>query len=431
MRIDTLRLKNFKKFAESTCSLHPRFTLLVGENGSGKTSILDAMAVALGIWLIEPPDTTLQSSGRNIFKKEIRLESSLIGDRMLFREHLPVVVSATGQIGESSDLTWARELRGQKTTNIEAKNALAVVRDIYERDRHGESVLCPVIAYYGAGRAWLPSNQPKPKSTKGPARRWAAFYDCLNERIRLPDLQEWFRNEALAALPTGRMRTGFQIVRRAILNCVPDADDVWFDADRKQIALSIHHEAQPFDNLSAGQKMMVALVADIAIKAVTQNTFLVPNGNSEKDSAGMQRVLQETPGVVLIDEIDVHLHPRWQRMVAENLKNTFPAIQFVCTSHSPQVIGELSPEEIRLMDTLQPPNQSFGMDSNWILQVLMGAEEQDIAVKSQLSTLFRLISERQLEEAERNIQELRSKIGNSQSIQRAASTIERVKILGR
>ena len=72
MRIDRLRMWNFKRFADHTLELHPRFTLLVGDNGAGKTTILDALAVAAGIWLVKPPDSMLANSGRNILPKEIR-----------------------------------------------------------------------------------------------------------------------------------------------------------------------------------------------------------------------------------------------------------------------------------------------------------------------------------------------------------------------
>ena len=210
-----------------------------------------------------------------------------------------------------------------------------------------------MIAYYGAGRAWLPHRERyKTRSTSnGPARRWAAFYDCLNERIRIADLSDWFHREAIAAVNRGgRFRPGFEVVRQAVLKCVPGADRMWFDGERSEIVLSIGGKAQPFNNLSAGQRMMLALVADIAIKAVTQNNYLVPEEAPARLNGGLPDVLAQTPGVVLIDELDVHLHPRWQRRVATDLKSTFPKIQFVCTTHSPQVIGEVEPGEIRMLD---------------------------------------------------------------------------------
>ncbi|MEI6394115.1 MAG: AAA family ATPase [Verrucomicrobiota bacterium] len=437
MRIDRLQIENFKKFKKQSFSLHPQFTLLAGENGSGKTTVLDALAVSLSIWLVEKPDTMLMNSGRRILPKEIRLEPALEGDRVQFRECRPVRVQATGQIAGRSELTWTRQIseRGLQTSNAGAEEALALIRDIYQHDHAGDRVLCPVLAYYGAGRAWLPSNErvSKPRPN-GPARRWAAFYDCFNERIRFVELQKWFSRETTErGNRGGRWRPGFEVVRRALLRCVPDADDVWFDTDRDQIVLSIARNAQPFDNLSAGQRMMLALVADLAIKAVTQNAFLLPPDELGPADGPWPKVLRETPGVVLIDELDVHLHPRWQRRVATDLKATFPAIQFVCTSHSPQVIGEVLPEEVRLLDADQAekPAQSFGMDSNWIVEVLMGGAERNLNVKRRLEHIFALIDRKELPGAEEEIGKLRSETGNSDRLQRAASLVERIKLLGR
>ena len=101
MRIDQLRIQNFKRFEEQRLDLHPRFTLLVGDNGAGKTTILDALAVAAGIWLVKPPDSMLANSGRNILRNEIRLGVRHEGDRSRFVECKPVSVTATGEICRS------------------------------------------------------------------------------------------------------------------------------------------------------------------------------------------------------------------------------------------------------------------------------------------------------------------------------------------
>ena len=145
-----------------------------------------------------------------------------------------------------------------------------------------------------------------------------------------------------------------------------------------EIVLSIAGEAQPLANLSAGQRMMLALAADLAIKAVTQNAHLLPPDELGPEDTPLPRVLALTPGVVLIDELDVHLHPKWQRHVAADLKRTFPNLQFVCTSHSPQVIGELARDEV--MDLRgegdRPAPIAYGEDSNWILDHVMDASSR-------------------------------------------------------
>ena len=357
MRIDRLRMQNFKCFEDHPLELDPRFTLLVGDNGAGKTTILDALAVAAGIWLVRPPDSMLANSGRNILRNEIRLDMKQVGDRRQFVECKPVSITATGEIARHQ-VEWCRQIRlgGSRTTNAEATRALQIVRDHFSRDSSGENIPSPVIAYYGAGRAWLSSRARGSTGLKprGPARRWEAFYDCFEERIRLNDLRIWFQREAIAsANRAGRWRPGYEVVKRAIVRCVPGADDLWYDGDRQEIVLSIEGQAQPFTNLSAGQRMMVALVADVASKAVMQNSGLV--SDEPLDDGDVPPVLQQTPGMVLIDEIDVHLHPKWQRRVVRDLKEAFPKIQFVCTSHSPFVIQSLEAGELRTLDRSGPP----------------------------------------------------------------------------
>ena len=302
MRIDRVHIRNFKCFDEKTLELNSRFTLLVGDNGAGKTTMLDALAVAAGVWLVNPPDSTLAGSGRNILGNEIRIVPKKEGDRAQFLECKPVSVEAVGEI-DGRSVRWCRQVRrdGTRTTNAESKAALEIIKGHFSQVQAGANILSPVIAYYGAGRAWLPSRgrSEQGRRRNGPARRWEAFYDCFNERIRLGDLRLWFQREALAfASRAGSWRPGYDVVKRAILRCVPEADDLWYDGDLAEIVLSIGGETRTFTNLSAGQRMMVALVTDIAIKAVIHNSYLVPDRHrTETDAKLLPEVLQRTPGV--------------------------------------------------------------------------------------------------------------------------------------
>lgn len=357
MRIDRIRIRNFKKFEEKELDLNPRFTLLVGDNGAGKTTLLDALAVAAGIWLVKPPESTLVGSGRNIQPSEIRLETREEGDRTQLVECKPVSVAAEGKIlGEQ--VNWFREIsaKGVRTSNAGAKAALKTISRHFALINEGQKIVSPIVAYYGAGRAWLPSRRRRSanRQGRGRARRWEAFYDCFEERIRLGDIQRWFRNETIAYANRREWRPGFEIVKSAILRCVPGADDLWYDGDRSEIVMSIENHANALANLSAGQRMMVALIADIAIKAVTQNAHLLVRDQTIGTDNEEIDVLCKTPGLVLIDEIDAHLHPKWQRTVVDELKEMFPLIQFVCTSHSPFIIQSLGHDELRTLDKTGP-----------------------------------------------------------------------------
>jgi predicted ATP-binding protein involved in virulence len=410
MRIDRLTVQNFKKYAEQTFALHPQFTLLVGENGAGKTSVLDALAVAVGLWHKAAPG----SGWRNILTEEIRLTPVTAGDRVVFKQHLPTAISVFGSIGSVDGLSWTRMIRqgGTRTTNAEAKQAEKAIWDLLRQSDLQQAPL-PVLAYYGAGRAWLPSNKrPSGTTSRQKLQRFNAYRNCLDTRIRDRELNEWFLFEIAAANGHGKERPGLRAVRQAVLDCVPGADGLWYDSDRKEIVLSIGEFQQPFYNLSAGQRMMLALVADIAIKAVTLNSYLLGSGQPGADDPS--QLLRLTPGVVLIDELDAHLHPRWQRQVAQDLKKNFPSIQFVCTSHSPQIIGELSPEEIRLLDdtSVSIPPRSLGIDSNRILEELMKTSPRNTTIEKELNRLSVLIDQENFEDARAKIACIEKTLGS-------------------
>lgn len=160
-----------------------------------------------------------------------------------------------------------------------------------------------------------------------------------------------------------------------------------------------------FKHMSDGQRCMIGLIGDMVRRAVLLNPQLG------------DEILEKTAGVVLIDELDLHLHPTWQRRIIEDLRNTFPKVQFICTTHSPQLIGQAKADEIILLgaDSEHPP-QSYGMDSNWILRHIMGSDERDASVKEQLDDIFEYIEDNQFDEAENEIKALRAQIGKSSDL---------------
>ncbi len=408
MRIDRLQLQNFRKFADLTLELHPRFTLLVGGNGSGKTTILDALSLCLGGWLVTL--TPHSSPYRTIQPNDARLNSIRVADRVQFHEETPVNVKAIGQIGDEPNLEWGQTLTPH--VPLLTDNVYKIIRKLQNENPPSD---CPVLAFYGVTRAALPENRSGSLNMSlSLARRWDAYAHCFNERIDYDDLRRWFyRETAAAGAKGGHKRPGFEVVRRAVFGCVPGADDLWFDVDRADLVCSIGGQAQPLSNLSDGQRMLLAMVADIAIKAVTLNAHRLPADTL--DPEGELLVLKQTPGVVLIDELDLHLHPSWQRRVVADLKRTFPAIQFVCTSHSPQVIGEVPPEQIRIIDgdLVYSPDHSFGVDSSRILEEIMDTKPRTESVDNLLTKLSRQISDEDFDGARSTLQEVEVILGES------------------
>ena len=129
-----------------------------------------------------------------------------------------------------------------------------------------------------------------------------------------------------------------RVIKAAILSCIDDGKAIFYNAEREEVVVEIEgYGHQAFGNLSDGQRNVLAMVGDLAIKAAKLNPQFG------------DRALQETPGVVLIDELDLHLHPKWQRRIIEDLRRTFPKVQFFVTTHSPFLVQTLREGELRVV----------------------------------------------------------------------------------
>ncbi len=343
MRINHIQINHFRGIERLDFGLPGLFTLLVGDNGSGKTSILSAFAVALGIWHVSKL-VTGPKQWRTIMEHELReVPNRIEGGEGLFSISGEARITAEGSVGDRAARTWTRFKRGKglRTGDARIKEIGEDIRDALAA-RNNQKELLPLLAFYGAGRAWMPSNERAVADLGGDfkARSGDGYYDCLNERIRVKDILRWFVLEAAARDEKGHFRPGFYAVKLALQRGIPGIDDLWYDHRKQEIVISLDGKAQPFSSLSDGQRTMAATVADMAIRAYRLNRFLMDRDLGNEQAAADQ-MLRETHGVVLIDEIDVHLHPDWQRRAVKDLRATFPKVQFVCTSHSPQVCGEL------------------------------------------------------------------------------------------
>jgi predicted ATP-binding protein involved in virulence len=421
MRIDQLAIQNYCCFGSFDLGLNPQFNLLVGDNGSGKTSILDALHIAAGSWLlgIDGP-----SKAPGIDDNDVRLSAfGYKNGRFSFEKQYPVTIKAKGVVmGES--IEWSRErVSDNSTTRYGAATAiLDIGRRAVSSMRAGEGVVLPLISSYGTERLWIeldPARKERaganPRNEERPTRLLG--YRNIQFLIHEKALFDWIATETLADLQNGAESSTFRVVKHAIVSCIEDATDLYYDVARKEVVVDMKlHGPHPYNLLSDGQRVMLTLVGDLAKKAILLNPQLD------------DQVLEQTPGIVTIDELDLHLDPKWQRRVILDIKRTFPKIQFIATTHSPQLIGEAEPWEIILLDAQQPssPAQSFGMDSNWILKHVMGAGERDEGIKRRFDEAERLIFDLKFEDAQGAIDQLRDDIGDHPDMVRLSARIDRL-----
>lgn len=384
MRLDSLQLRNFRRFADLTIAFHPQLTVIVAENGQGKSTLLDA--VRIGLWpFLKSFD--LASSGFNDPANGIRLDDvrwsylSLSQEGTLARaiktlsKNLPVKITLTGDYGVGEQTSWTRyrdsEGSKTKTKSDKATNAMeawAAQLQANIRTQEHASLPLPMLGYYGTGRLWAEKKQTREKKKQTRLTQDSSFYvrtfgyrDAMDPASSFKNFKEWFtwlsrayhqhQNEQAELL--GPERQGFieslpeiedplKVVRQAIDDVLLEAtgwQDLRYSELHEQSLMLTHAEfgRMKIDQLSEGIQAMIGMVADIAYRCTKLNPQLG------------ERAAKETKGVVLIDEVDMHLHPGWQQLVLGQLTRAFPNIQFIVTTHSPQVLSTVSKKHIRVI----------------------------------------------------------------------------------
>lgn len=353
MRIDTIQITNFRGFTAPALFVLPKptfmpqreftfseqFNVIVGDNGTGKTALLDALAIGLGSLFLGFD----QIESRGIRKDEVSLARFQYADTATIEPQYPVKITCIGRIG-GQPLSWTRTLEGSggRITRQGATEIFELGRELQRAVRSGKPVELPLLAYYGTGRLWLQKKERSLEPAK-PASRIAGYLDCLDPISNEKLLLRWLKAMEIIQLQQGKLVGVLEAVKQAVINSV----ELWhsMDYDIRQDELIItaaDGRTLPFRMLSDGVRNMLAMVADIAYRAAVLN----PQHGIEAARA--------TSGVVLIDEIDLHLHPKWQRRVVEDLRRTFPRIQFIASTHSPFIVQSLRPGELINLDSEKP-----------------------------------------------------------------------------
>lgn len=355
MNIKHLKFKNLRSFDEADIVLDDKFTIFIGENASGKTTILDGIAIAVGGFLLGIDGVRSRNIIDNKEVKEVRLKQIMHGKVATLEPQYPVVVESTALI-DNKEVYWERSLNyeGGKTTKINAKMVLNYAKGLQKRVASGEEVVLPVFAYHGTGRLWARIKDTDKDSLFQTGSRFLGYRNCLNPMSNEKLFMKWFKKMTLIEIQEDIKIGQLTAVKQAMQECVKglmvkdriiSSPKVVYNINRDELQITLEDGTRlPYGLLSDGYRNILGMVGDIAFRMATLNPFLE------------EHVIRKTPGVVLIDEIDLHLHPEWQRKVVGDLKRVFPNIQFIATTHSPFIIQSLEEGELRSLDSLSNIN---------------------------------------------------------------------------
>lgn len=407
MRIDRLELVNFRGFERLELELHPRLTLLVGVNGSGKSNALEGLAVALGRWLrgmVEPE----VAGRRGLERRDVRRILVEVEGVPSLEPRFPVTLRAEAVVFGAAS-TWS--------TSLDRGDLIGAESTYYgpqgpDRVDTATPIDLPVAVYYGTQRLWMAA---APTRDGKLGSRLQGYEGCLTSGASYALFEAWmaWRTEVSLQRLADLIKAGgppkevprspeLEAIEQAVLGCVEGAKRFFYDVNHQELRLELDAgELVPFSQLSDGYRNLVAMVADITWRASQLN----PHYGAD--------AARKATGVVLIDELELHLHPAWQRRVLDDLLATFPGLQFVATTHSPQVIASARPEHMWLLHQGKAlrAGRVHGKDSNAILRDLMGVAERPRWMGERLERLARLLDDGAAAEARVLLAEIEADLG--------------------
>ena len=429
MRLKPFILQNFRGAADVSLQFNTRANVLLGANGAGKSTILDALSVLLSKMVAR---LRAQGQGHKINENDIR-------------NGLNQVSIASGAIIFGSNVSWGlsklrqgirRQSKNRKYIESVYENmggglskALKDIPSILEAQMDENGLVdLPVIVHYPVHRAIL-EIPVRVRSKKHKFDQLSAYDGALGTGSGFRTFFEWFReredleNELRLDEPEYRDRM-LEAVRRAIAGMMPGFDRLRVRRSPLRMTLTKDGQEILVNQLSDGEKCFLALVGDLARRLALANV---------KRNDPLQG-----EGIALIDEVDLHLHPSWQRRVVPGLLETFPNMQFIVSTHSPQVVSQVEPEGVWVLTQdpekglqVNQPTRSYGMDSNSVLETIMDVSERPELVRAALSEIFLQISEGDLEQAQQSVTALMAKIGEDPELAKANAMILRKQLVGK
>ncbi|RUQ36204.1 MAG: ATP-binding protein [Candidatus Competibacteraceae bacterium] len=445
LNLQQLRLRDYRCFEAIDIDFHSKLTILVAANGGGKTAILDAIAVAFGPY-IGAFDEAVGKHFESSDIRQFRVRETATNEMEYAAQGVRLEASGCIPDSNTSSTIWRRSLTSPtkaKTTIRDSKKLIDYGKRLQAAVRTpGKDVLLPLIAYYGTGRLWQQKKRTEAKGIQHTSRT-IGYADCVDPASSYKSFVEWFRYWNLNAkdlqFKNQTLSPAYQEFIDYIASVTGAVDTCLAPVGWKDIEYSFrldhlvaHHDQYgelPVALLSDGIRNMIGMVADIAFRATKLNGQL-----------GAKAATQ-TPGIVLIDEIDMHLHPQWQQIVLQSLTQAFPQMQFIVTTHSPQVLSSVRRENIRVIGpdpsgriVAQPPlAMTYGEPSGDVMHSVMLVDPQPpVSEKADLQRLTAWVDQGNYASAEATqlMQSLITALGGQHpQLQRLRRSIQRQEAL--
>lgn len=356
MNIKSIEIHNFRGFENVTVPFSGKLTVVIGNNTAGKTTLLKALQVGLGAYLqslsILPGGTAFRRNFSKLdrYKPFIPEKKSYIPNKenpsIKITADCSTIAYRGGTVEENkSEISWTREFVNESYTSHTRKSA-GEVMDFAEslmalRREKGTNVVYPLVLSFGAKRTEDAQYKTVKTVKERLSREEIAYKMSLHDKVDYDGAKDWLKRYD-KNIKDGKEFTGTrEAFFAALQTAIPALSEIDFDDNEIEAVVSVtghepsrHH----FSYMSDGLQSTINIVSEIAHRCIELNGFL-----------GQDAVIK-TPGIVIIDEVDLYLHPHWQRHILKDLATAFPLIQFIVSTHSPFIVQSLDRDQLISFD---------------------------------------------------------------------------------
>lgn len=358
MRIKDITIENFRGFRNRYFEFDPKMNVILGDNTTGKTTLLHAIQIALGAFLQEM--TFLP--GGNGYSRNFKPTDQVKEFSWSSKSFIPIIdkpsiavdtdclvgnyEKATNTIEiNTKHVSWKRT--GNKNSIANAGQLMDFVADMEARRRYadtsGANAIFPLFLSFGANR--LENNYRSVQKTKKRESREAKAYKCaLDEHVDFKGAFDWLYRYNKNLERGLEFEGTHEAFIGAFMDAFPAMNGITIDTKNEEFWANIKmtKDEEPYwltyDMMSDGFKAMINIVAEIAHRCIELNGFLGKNA------------VKKTPGIIMIDEVDLYLHPHWQQHVLADLQKAFPMMQFMVTTHSPFIVQSVKSQNVITLD---------------------------------------------------------------------------------
>lgn len=396
MHINEIKLVNFRGMEDLTVEFAPGVNVIIGDNGAGKTSLLNGICVALG-GLFNPISFNDINASRQIQDEDVRVTSVLVGDTTEnIEKHFPVKIEM--------DLML---FRGQVLYEVVKENSLSsslMIKDALKNKMReaisNSAIQLPLLNFQSAERKLIPATNNEESISLKNLERKHGYKNAFIGVSSFSEILEWCAKMDYAEYKlkheVGEYKNFKAIISKFMQKITGSKEALRVDyaATIGQLMFYDGSNSEAINILSAGYQNILCMIMDLARRAVLLNPTM--------DN------FEFIEGVVIIDEIDMHLHPKWQWKILDALHTTFPKVQFIVATHSPIIISSAD-KEAKLIK-MKSPNEieyltsAYGYNISDVVELRQGSTELPQEAKNLKNELENSIDDENFEKAEQLIQ---------------------------